>query len=224
MIKLVAVCLGSLVLCVTAMAQSNGRLYDPEPPADSSYVRVVIASKSAGVDVAVDGKVRVRSLSGQEASEYLVLPEGTHTITLLAAGKGQTMTSKTMDIGKGKSLTLGFSSTKGDAHVHVFEDKGNTNKLKATLAAYNLGTSGNIDVGTADGANKVFAALRPGHSAALQVNPIAVELLAKNEKGSSKVKLEMSQGGTYSIMAFDEGNGRPILKVFQSRVERYTGS
>ena len=223
MYKGLGVFLGSVAFCATAVAQSNGRLYDPEPPADSAYVRVVIASKNSGVDVAVDGKVRIRSLPGQEASEYLVLPEGSHAIALLVGGKRQVMTSKTMEIAKGKSLTLGFSSTKGDAHVHVFEDKGNTNKLKATLAAYNLSASGSIDVGTADGASKVFSALLPGHSAAIQVNPIAVELLAKNEKGSGKVKLEMSQGGTYSIMVFDEGNGRPTLKAFQSRVERYTG-
>lgn len=206
-----------------AMAQGNGRLYDPEPPADSAYVRVVVASKSAAVDIAVDGKVRVRALPGQDVSEYLVLPEGAHAIALLAAGKTQTLVSKSVDISKGKSLTLAFATNKSDARLSVFEDKGNTNKLKATLAAYNLGSQGNLDISTADGASKVFSGLAVGSSAAIQVNPIAVELSAKNDKGVGKARLEMTQGGTYSVMAFDDTNGRPNLKVFQSRVERYTG-
>lgn len=212
------------VTMVSAMAQGSGRLYDPEPPADSAYLRTVVAAKGPAVDVVVDGKVRVRSLPGQEVSEYLVLAEGKHTLALHVQGKAQSVISKPLDIAKGKSSTLVFASLKADAQTAFFEDKGNSNKLKATLAAYHLGPQlGVLDITTADGANKVFGGLTPGGSAALQVNPIAVELAAKAGKGGAKVKLEMAQGGTYSIMVFDDGNGRPILKTFQSRVERYTG-
>lgn len=209
---------------VSAMAQSAGRLYDPEPPVDSAYVRTVIATKSAPVDVVVDGRVRVRGLAGQDASEYLVLSAGAHTIALHAQGKAHALFSKTMDIAKSKSLTLAFPAVKADAQPTVFEDKGNTNKLKAILAAYHLGPQlGVVDITTAEGANKVFPGLVAGTSAALQVNPIAVELSLEAGKGRAKAKLEMAQGGTYSVMVFSDGSGRPNLKVFPSRVERYTG-
>ncbi|MDT8990059.1 alginate O-acetyltransferase AlgF [Curvibacter sp. APW13] len=204
-------------------AQGNGRLYDPEPPADSAYVRVVVSAKSPAMDVAVDGAVRFRALPGQEVSDYMVLPGGGHTVALQVTGKSQVAASKVLEVQKGKSLTLVFSAAKGDARTTVFEDKGNTNKLKATLTTYNLGTNGSLDIATADGANKVFTGLAAGSSSSIQVNPIAVELMAKNDKGQGKVKLEMAQGGTYSVMAFEDAQGRPSLKVFQGRVERYTG-
>lgn len=206
-----------------AWAQGNGRLYDPEPPADSAYVRVVVSSKGPAMDVAVDGVVRIRALPGQEVSDYMVLPGGSHTVALQVSGKGQIMASKLLDVQKGKSLTLAFSTAKSDARTVVFEDKGNTNKLKAILAAYNLGAHGSLDVATVDGSSKVFTGLAAGSSSSIQVNPITVELLAKNEKGQGKVKLEMTQGGTFSLVAFEDAQGRPSLKVFQGRVERYTG-
>jgi alginate O-acetyltransferase complex protein AlgF len=214
----------SVLVFTHTMAQSSGRLYDPEPPADSAYVRAIVAAKSAPMDVVVDGKVRVRALKGQEISDYLVLPEGTHTVALHATGKLQPLVSKTMEIVKGKSNTLAFSAFKADASTMVFEDRGNSNKLKATLAAYHVAPLlGEVDITTADSGGRVFGALLPGGFAALQVNPIGVNLSLKSIKGLASVKLEMSQGGTYSLVIFEDGNGRPLMKVFQSRVERYTG-
>ena len=54
-------------------AQPAGTLYDPEPPADSAYVRVVTANHEERFDVHVDGKVRVKNLKAGSASEYMVL-------------------------------------------------------------------------------------------------------------------------------------------------------
>jgi hypothetical protein len=216
--------LGLVAAFGSATAQGSGRLYDPEPPVDSAYVRTLVATKGAPVDVFVDGKLRLRSVPGQEVSDYMVIPEGKHTLALHAAGKTQAIVSKELDVVKGKSNTVAFASLKGDAQTSVFEDRGNTNKLKATLAAYHVAPAlGNVDISTADGASKVFGGLLPGSSASIQVNPIAVSLLVKAAKKTSTVKLEMSQGGTYSVVVFDEGQGRPIIKVFTNRVERYSG-
>lgn len=210
--------------CVMAQG-GGGRLYDPEPPADSAYLRVVVAGAGVAADVVVDGRVRVKGLPAQEASEYLVLQEGNHVVALHAQGKAQVLASKSLDIAKGKSSTLVFASLKPDTVTTLLEDKGNTNKLKATLAAYHLAPKlGVVDIVTADGANKVFSGLAVGSVSALQVNPISIELQAMVGKSAAKVKLEMAQGGTYSAMLFEDAAGKPRLKVFPSRVERYTGA
>lgn len=214
------------VIAQSAMAQSgSGRLYDPEPPADSAYLRTVVAGSGAAVDVVVDGRVRVHGLPNQEASEYLVLTEGRHVIALHAPGTNRALVSKSLEIVKAKSQTLVFQGLKADAAITVIDDKGNSNKLKSLLAGYNLTPNGDVvDIVTADGRNKVFAGLGRGVAAFLQVNPIAVELMVQTGGSTARVKLDMLQGATYSVMLFTEPNGKPKLKVFQSRVERYTGS
>lgn len=224
MLKKLVAGLGLVVALSSAVAQGSGRLYDPEPPVDSAYVRTLVATKGGPVDVFVDGKLRLRSVPGQVVSDYMVIPEGKHTLALHAAGKGQAVVSKELDVVKGKSNTVAFAALKGDAQTSIFEDRGNTNKLKATLAAYHVAPAlGSVDISTADGASKVFGGLLPGTSASIQVNPIAVNLAVNAGKSAATVKLEMSQGGTYSVVVFDEGQGRPLIKVFTNRVERYTG-
>ena len=54
-----------------ASAQQAGTLYDPEPPADSAYVRFIVLGSGA-VDVLVDGKPRVTKLAAGTPSDYLV--------------------------------------------------------------------------------------------------------------------------------------------------------
>ena len=63
--------LGSLLITFgfSVMAQPAGLLYDPEPPVDSAYVRVLLASPEGVVDVLVDGRSRIRKLASGEASE-----------------------------------------------------------------------------------------------------------------------------------------------------------
>ena len=68
-------------------AQATGLLYDPEPPANSAYARVIQAAGLGLVDVLVDGKPRVRRLAEGSASDYLVLAAGIHKVALSRAGQ-----------------------------------------------------------------------------------------------------------------------------------------
>ncbi|MGQ0709783.1 MAG: DUF4397 domain-containing protein [Rhodoferax sp.] len=210
----------ALVCAAAAHAQGSGRLYDPEPPLDSGYVRLVLAFKSAPVDVLVDGKPRVGKLAPYAMSDYLVLKEGKHGIAFSQAGKSW---SHELTVVRGKSVTLAYTALKGEGPSHRFEDKGNTNKLKSLLSVYNLHPHmGAVDVTAAPGATKVFNAVAYGSSSTLQVNPIAVELAIGGAGKTASTKLEMMQGQTYSVVLFDEG-GKPVARVFPSATERYTG-
>lgn len=222
-----ALALSALLIFSTlsAQAQGNGRLYDPEPPVDSSYVRLIIAQPGSAAAIQVDGQSRIRKLSPFQASDYLVLKEGAHTLTLLPEGKSNVSIKHQIDISRGKSFTLAFPELKSDATPIRFEDRGNTNQLKAQLTAYNLDKeSGPLTVSLADNSAKVFSDLAYGHSASLQVNPINVELIVGNSKVTPhKFSLKMTQGATYSLFFSRNENGKLQAHTVLSKTERYTG-
>jgi alginate O-acetyltransferase complex protein AlgF len=220
-------CAWAATLCASvspyALAQSNGRLYDPEPPTDSAYVRVIVADTGAPVEVQVDGKARIAKLARQDASDYMVIQEGPHTLTLTSAG--QPPLRYPLDVVRGKSLTLAFPNLKADTPAQRLEDKGNTNKLKAVITAYHLDPkAGAVTVSTADGRSQVFSNLAYGSSASLQVNPITIELAATNGKAAPvKFRLEMSPGATYSILLTRSDKGTLQARTLANKTERYVG-
>ena len=213
-----------LLLPLTPAAAQSGLLYDPEPPADSAYVRVILASREGPVDVLVDGKLRQRQLAGGEAGEYLVLAAGKHTITLQAPGK---TAAAPLEVISGRAMTLAFPALRADAKPWIFEDKANANKLKAVLAVYQLDPkAGPLDVLSADGATSVFSALAAGASGSLQVNPVSIDLIAAkagDKAALAKVTLAMAPGGTYSILLLPGPSGKLSARATQNKVERYTG-
>jgi alginate O-acetyltransferase complex protein AlgF len=211
-------------------AQPAGQLYDPEPPADSAYVRLLVVNSDAAMDVLVDGRQRGQKLSAGEVGDYMVLSAGKHLIALQASGKSTPSISYALEVVKGKAMTLAFTSLKTGASPTIFEDKANTNKLKSLVAAYHLDSkAGALDVLTADGNTKVFSNLAFGGSNAIQVNPISVELIASKSGETSsqtlppKTMLSMAQGATYSVFLMPNGQGQLIARTAQNKTERYTG-
>lgn len=221
--------LGALLVFLNSfvLAQPAGLLYDPEPPVDSAYVRVVLASREGVVDVMVDGRLRIQKLASGDASEYMVLAAGKHTIAVHATGKSTAYFSTVFDVVRGRAITLAFTTLRADTVPVVFEDKANSNKLKALLAVYNLDTkSGGLDVLTADGNTKVFSSVAYGASAALPVNPISIDLIAVkigDKVPLTRTSLVMTQGSTYSILLLPGDGGKLIARAGQNKIERYTG-
>ena len=79
--------LAVLLLSGMASAQQTGLLYDPEPPANSAYVRLLVAADGPAMTLTVDGKPRGAALAAGEPGEYLVLSAGTHNLKLTAGGQ-----------------------------------------------------------------------------------------------------------------------------------------
>jgi alginate O-acetyltransferase complex protein AlgF len=217
-----------------ANAQPAGLLYDPEPPADSAYVRVISVSTESALDVTVDAKPKITKLNSGDVSEYMVVPAGKRVIALHATSKSAALVSHTIDIVPGKALTVAFLSTKAGTTPTVFEDKANTNKLKSLVAAYHLdGKAGPLNLTTLDGSTKVFTNLGFGSSQSIQVNPISVELVAAKSGeaasavASSHAKLSMAAGANYSVFLLpnEKGNekGNVIARAVQNKTERYLG-
>lgn len=214
-------------LFFTAQAQQAGLLYDPEPPADSAYVRVIVTSHEGALDVYVDGRLRIRKLASGEASEFMVLPAGPHTLALHPAGKPNVQLSSPLEVIKGRALTVAFTHLKPNSAPVVFEDKTNSNKLKAVLAVYHLDAkAGPLDILTADGKTKVFTGLSYGTPASIQVNPITVALQAvkaDDQSARARASVAMTQGGTYSVFLLPAEGGKTKAHVALNKIERYTG-
>lgn len=214
-------------ICGVTQAQQAGLLYDPEPPLDSAYVRIIVASREGPIDVFVDGRQRIQKLASGEASEFMVLSAGTHTIALHPAGKTAEQLSTKLEVTKGRALTVAFPALKANTAPLLIEDKTNSNKLKALLAVYHLDTkTGPLDILTADGNTKVLTGIAYGASASIQVNPIEVDLMAAKagDKASlARTSLKMTQGATYSVFLMAGENGKMTAKVGLNKIERFTG-
>lgn len=213
------------IIPMLAVAQSTGRLYDPMPPDDSAYVRVVQAKAGAPVTVLVDGKVKLKQLAALTASDYWVLPAGKHTIQLQSGGKpGATIS---LDAARRGAYTIAFPSPASGTRAYTFQDKTGTNKLKAMLAVYHLAPgAGAIDIATADGKTKVFSGLKAGAPAIIEVNPIQVKLMAARSGGKAPLanaSLSMVQGNAYSVFLFPSGAQGIKATTAQNQRERYTG-
>lgn len=213
-----------LLSCRAADAQQTGLLYDPEPPANAAYVRVVVAAEGPSLQLMVDGKPRGEAITTGAPSEYLVLPAGPHHLQLKS---GRQVLQTTFEAPAGKALTLAFLTRSSASQPLRFEDKANTNKLKAVLTVYHLAhLAGPLDVTAGTSAQTVFPAVAAGASVSRLVNPLNIRFgLAANGKPIDvpAVQLAMEYGGTYSVFIFP-GKTRPQLMALLNRVERYTGT
>lgn len=211
-----------ITLAPLSHAQMTGRLYDPMPPENSAYLRVLDAVPGQVVSVLIDGKVHVKSLPARMVSDYLVLPSGKHKIQLQSAGKSQGTLE--IDLAKKKAYTVVFPNAKRPAWT--FTDRTSTNKLKSMLAVYNVAPAvGPVDVKTADGKTKVFTSLEAGKPAILEVNPISVNLAvfrSGTTTSSGTASLHMQRGSAYSLFLLPAADGFDIVSV-QNHRERYTG-
>src|SRR5216117_1311475 len=86
-----ALALSALAFATPVLGQQRGLLYDPQPPANSAYVRVINATPDGPVDVSVDGRVRIQGLASGAASDYLVLRAGKRNLDVGLAGKSATV-------------------------------------------------------------------------------------------------------------------------------------
>jgi alginate O-acetyltransferase complex protein AlgF len=189
MIKLALIALAAASLA----AVSAQGLYDPEPPANSAFVRVINAGSGElkpGIDAVSYGAV-----GGFNASAYRVIPQGAHKLAAGAANKEVNVLAKRF-----------YSMIVNGSDVTVLEDPANPGQTKAGLAIYNLSKIGSVALKTDDGKTTVVDGVAPGTVKSQAVNAIKVGLAAFN--GSSKIAsfpaVQLERGSTYSTIVFSE--------------------
>jgi alginate O-acetyltransferase complex protein AlgF len=186
--------LALIALTAASLATVSAQgLYDPEPPANSAFVRVINAGSGevkAGIDAVAYGAV-----AGQNASAYRVIPQGAHKLAAGAANKEVNVLAKRF-----------YSVIVNGSDVTVLEDPANPGQTKAGLAIYNLSKIASVALKTDDGKTTVVDGIAPGTVKSQAVNAIKVGLAAFN--GSSKIAsfpaVQLERGSTYSTIVFSE--------------------
>jgi alginate O-acetyltransferase complex protein AlgF len=183
-------------------------LYAPEPPANSSFVRIINAGLNASaVGVKRDGKTWISALTAQGILPYEVVRAGKHSFELVGS-----VANVVLDAQAGKFYTLAILGKSAEISFKTFNDKKITNKVKAQILAYNFSKT-SLSVKTTDG-TAVFKALQPNASQDVMVNPVNITLntFAGDTKNSSfKMRLQSAQ--SYTIVAFDLGGTTKVVQV-----------
>ena len=209
------------LLCMgaSALAQQT-TLYDPQPPANSAYIRVIVGDQD--VKVSLDKRTKLEKVPTGTPSAYLVVPAGQHDVQLQAKGKSITIPVKAES---SRSITVLVSSLTDNAKPVVIEDKINSNRLKAIIAIYNLTLGTPVDTWTADGNTAIFQGVSSGRTASLVVNPVKLAYMvtgAGTKTALANHAFSMSAGNAYSIVVTGSGNAI-TTQAFQNTVDRYRG-
>ena len=115
-------------------SNAANELYDPEPPQDSAYVRIITLNGNKGpMDTWIDDRLRIKNLNPNQLSDYLILPIGKHKISFSQPGTHEYTYSTTINSDRGNALTVVFNTLQATTAPIVFEDK-----LATTASASNL--------------------------------------------------------------------------------------
>jgi alginate O-acetyltransferase complex protein AlgF len=211
---------GFATLGASAAAQQT-TLYDPQPPANSAYVRVIVGNGAGDVDVSVNNRPRLSKVPLATPSPYMVLPAGEHELALKSGHQSVQVKVKAE---ASRSLTVVAQSLEKSHKPTVIEDKINSNRLKAIISAYNLSPNA-MDVWTADGQTQVFSAVATGASASLVVNPIALayKVSASGDKNGAPAssQIAMAPGGAYTIVISSDKAGAARTQAHANVIEKY---
>ncbi|GAA4002608.1 alginate O-acetyltransferase AlgF [Deinococcus rubellus] len=171
----------------TVLAQEL--LYDPAPPANSAFVRVLNAPSATLGDKAV-------TADKGAASVYVVIPQGDFTAKIGG-------TSGKLKVEAGKFYSVVADGTK----LNLLTDPSADNRAKALLVIYNLSKIVSIDLKTADGKTAVVSGVKPGESGSRAVNGITVDLAAfSGTKALGTLKgVKLERGSAYALVLTDSG-------------------
>lgn len=92
---------------LAAGAQSTGLLFDPEPPADSAYVRVIHAGREGAVDVlSADGNTRVFTGVAPRASNSLAVNPITIELNAVKPGEKAAQAHASVAVAQGGTYSI----------------------------------------------------------------------------------------------------------------------
>jgi alginate O-acetyltransferase complex protein AlgF len=187
---------------VLSMTLAQEGLYDPAPPANSSFVRVILADASLGSVGAKIGETIYPEITYPSISAYQVVPQGSYASVF---GSLETQ----LEVSAGKFYTVALINGK----ALLLEDAVNANMTKTLLVFYNLTDTAGLDMKTADGATPVIPGVAAETMQNILVNPIEVSLAAF--KGDKKLNsfegLSLKPGATYSMVIVGSGDAMQVL-------------
>ncbi len=173
-------------------AQETTALYDPVPPPDSAFVRVLQAGATSSATL---GRATL-TLPRTGATPYLEQTQGT-----LSARVGTASANLKLAAGKFYSVFA------WGGKLVMLEDPPVQNRGKALLTVYNLSRYASLDLKTADGKTTVISGVRLGSSASRAVNGIVADLgvVAEGRLVGQASGVKLERASAYALVVTDKG-------------------
>jgi hypothetical protein len=203
----------------------NEELYDPEPPQNSSYLRIIHAGSNDLYDVSIDGKIRIRNLKPGLASEYLILPSGIHQIEMANISHSEKVIKVRAPVVSGHSFTYAFLAYADMTKPEIFDDISTGSRLKAQLMVYNISSNfKKVDLLAAGEKKPIFEDIDKYASRYLAVNPVEVNIQfarPQTKKLISNQSITLIAGRSLSIFLLSIPQGGAVTTQQFNAVEKY---
>jgi alginate O-acetyltransferase complex protein AlgF len=188
-----------------ANAAGDDALYDPAPPANSAFVRVIDARGEGNLQVTVGNAAVTVPASG--VSPYVVVPQGPQDVVL------STATSK-VTLAAGKYYTIALF-VGGASEPTLLEDAILANPAKSGIYVYNFSDAPSIKLFAPKPKVAVVDGLQPGASMFKSVNAVTVDLaLMDGDKTLAEFDaLDLKRRAGVTFVAFGAGDAKKGVMV-----------
>ena len=196
---------GLMVGSSAAQAAGDEALYDPAPPPNSAFVRVIDARGQGNMQVTV-GQAAV-TVPATGVSPYIIVPQGEQDVAL------STQSSK-VNLSAGKYYTIALFLN-GSTQPTLLEDQILTNPAKSGVYVYNFSDASSLKLYAPQPKVAVVENLKPGTSAFKSVNAVTVQLAVmdgdKTLSDFGQVNLKRRTGLTFVV--FGTGDAKKAIAV-----------
>lgn len=195
----------ALLVTDAALAAGDDALYNPAPPPNSAFVRVIDARGQGNLAVSV-GQAQI-TVPQTGVSAYVVVPQGEQDVALSTTSSKVTLTA-------GKYYTLAFYID-GATTPKLLEDEILTNPAKSGVYVYNFSDAASVKLYAPQPKVAVVDNLKPGSSAFKSVNAVTVDLAVMD--GEKKVadfnQLALKRRTGLTFLVFGAGDGKKAIAV-----------
>jgi alginate O-acetyltransferase complex protein AlgF len=200
----------SMVLAAFSAYANDAELYDPAPPADAAFVRVINAMEGKEVKASI-GATNFGKYQTAAISNYRILKAGDYDVTF-----GDIKQSVTINAGNYQTVVLNNAG-----NILVFNDELLENPTKARVYFYNLSDAANASVIAPEHGAAVVENIAPDNTASRAMNALKVTLQVK--AGASAVQdfadVQLKRRiGTSFLLTGKEGGYNAIM--IKNEVER----
>jgi len=195
------------VLSPITFAADNRELYDPEPPLNSSFLRLIQVGSNDTYEVLIDGIKKNQVLKAGNVTDYFVVSSGIHRIQLKNQSNPSKDIKSSLTIMPGYFFTYAFINYTENSKKVLFKDLANINQMKSQLSAYNLTKLiDKFDLETSEGKISIFKDINQGSSISIAVNPIniSVSLIDSYATNRLRLSLNLQAGKSFSLFLFDD--------------------
>ena len=202
--KNLLILLSTLLLSFGTASANDDELYDPAPPADSAFVRVVNAASGVVKAPAVVGSYNYGELEYPKISDYHIIKQGEHTVTVGGV-------SEKMTIEAGAYYTIALTDSLKLAQL---KDELLSNPAKSRVYFYNFSDSANGALVASDHGKAIFENVAVNGADSREVNALKLNLQTKAGETAvsdyKDVQLKRRVGTTFLITG-KSGNHKSIM-------------